>query len=308
MKYAHRESDDTPPLQHFPWELGMEASEPPPQITATNPCNAPHDPAPKQVNHVTIKLPKVPPPSPELALGPPKLQNHKSGSFIETPIEPFQCRLCENDVEKQAGAKLPELAVTYAPINESRDPRYMNKKIGGKNEEYSGVEKKMKKSPLERIEHRSRLVDRLVMAHGELKRRHKCSKKEVVIAPFTVKVENDNRSSEKLPYHQEKRKTVHVSSITKPFTFSYLPLKKPGLKNCFSRLHPQISSVNPRPQIPTVLNPRTTPSKTQINAKKPSIISRFVATNQSHEIYEALIKDPRSRTRPRSTKQPTVTM
>ena len=65
------------------------------------------------------------------------------------------------------------------------------------------------------------MAEQLVAAKSELKKQHNCDQKQVVISPFTVKIDESGRNSKNKSPSKEFQNT-----ISKPFTFSYMQSSK----------------------------------------------------------------------------------
>ena len=283
MKYAHRGSEDTPPLDLFPWEERPEVKTLPVKRESSPPNNlATAGPKLKPVKHVTINMPRVPPPSPESLSGKPRSRGRRRRTLQAQHSPCLQCH-----EEKEVGV-LPGISTKLTPVNE-------NQEQGTGSEEILATlpQKSLKKtSTTDRLERRAKLIDKLVDAHGEMKKRHKCPpkhdipQKEVVIAPFKVVIDEENNSETKsgsLKNDAGSRPTQ--STTTKSFTFSYMPSKQQHKK----KLPKEEVKACP----PEIFNNQARTPRPP-NTKKQSIISSFIAVNQSKEIYKALIRENQS--------------
>ena len=253
IKYAHREADNTPPLNSPPWEekLDQNALK---NNRLSRDCRTTDV---KTVKHVTINIPRVPPPSPESQLSRPKSCGRRRRADQKS------CRHCK---EKKIGIASPEIPTKLPTIAEKQGTKPTPEQS---HDALMGFERSV-------TERRNKMIDRLVNAHGNMKRRHKCPPKEVVIAPFKVII--DEKETKPNAVTHDMKSGPMRSTITKPFTFSYLPSKNLKGKKLPSEKDKNVV-------LPEICNCPPAP----LPGRKSSIISSFVAVNQSKQIYEALI-------------------
>ena len=298
MRYAHRGSDDTPPLESFSWKEKLETKTPfsdPQNTSIVEPISS--DPKPKLVKHVTINMPKVPPPSPESNPGRPKSRNRRRKTTLN---QQQHCRYCDEET-RETRVRFPSITSKLPPLTEHPAPKVDNDKemghtvtdlgnAGGGFGVSQPIHDSAKRDEAEeKLERRARLIDKLVNAHGEMKRRHNCPQKEVVIAPFKVTIEEDAKSEAKASFLNKREEARKLSKMTKPFTFSYMPSKHPAHHK--KKLSPK-SRFEPKSSPPEIFNhPSWSHHQKPSNGKKSSIISSFVSANQAKEIYEALVNE-----------------
>ena len=289
MKYAHRGSDDTPPLDLLPWENNAVPTNCSPpdleRITTLNQKST--DSKAKRVKRVTINMPKVPPPSPES--NPGRTNRRRKAALSQQQY----CRFCNEKEIRRAEVRFPEISAKLPPLVTDHlgraadaEPRLGNS--------HSKVDPPKRSEAAVKLEERAKLIDNLVNAHGEMKRRHKCPPKEVVIAPFKVTIEEDSKlETKKSLLKTEEKLRLNRSTVSKPFTFSYIP---PNHLKHHRKKHQLKSYSEPKPPPPEVFNHPSRPHPLQHANNRRPIISSFVSANQAKEIYEALINESQNST------------
>lgn len=275
MKYAHRGLDDTPPLKQLPWE--EENHKQPLHDSSKHNADQLRSKS-KQVKHVTINMPKVPPPSPVSSINRSKSRSKRRKKALNQ--RSHECRWCKNDEVDRTNTKLPpELLIKMQPTNGIKETDYVTRHDGGN--VHSSQVNNINISD-EQLESRNKLTENLVKAHGALRKRHTCQKKDVIISPFKVKIDEENKVlSRSISHHLNGNGGKFRGSLSKPFTFSYLPSNKQH-KSRNDPLHNEA---------PAVFNHQHNPVQASSKRHKTSMISSFVSVNQSRQIYEALIKD-----------------
>nr|CAB3263263.1 uncharacterized protein LOC108949759 [Phallusia mammillata] len=235
MRYAHRSSSDTPSMERMPWEetdIGSEA-----EMAARNAALAStHRSGSRKVRRLTVKLPEMPYVKQERLRAPPATPVNVPDTIRSS--EP--CQYCqENEIQKQVvgnGKSAPGLPLKISRKDFGAELLGGGASQGGK--PWYGMrplvadEARILRGEMKTIheEPKRDLTEQLILAHGEMKRRkHDCSQKEILITPFAVKIDDktsSTSSSVDLPLSRKPARNDFRSSITKPYTFSYMSANK----------------------------------------------------------------------------------
>ncbi|XP_078481458.1 uncharacterized protein LOC108949759 [Ciona intestinalis] len=225
MRYVHRESNDTPSLDHMPWddppEMRKRKIEP-----GSVSIHRVSDPEQKTVKRLTITLPSVPPPTPD-----PLVWRKMTEQKKKVKNEEEECKKCEDTKvtkrEDRRSNKVTE-AVKKVPIVSVTEPALSKKLDTMGKESFRKNWLEVKPNQITTVKEETAddlnsqkvdsLTEKLILKHGEMKRRHQCPRKEVVIAPFSVKIDETD-----VRHLNENGAKKFEQKISPPYTFSYIP-------------------------------------------------------------------------------------
>ncbi|XP_076819571.1 uncharacterized protein LOC143465257 isoform X1 [Clavelina lepadiformis] len=303
IRYAHRSSNDTPTLDQMPWE-DKDVVKPGRKVNFSVVQQPLKDPLKieaklKVVKRLTITMPKVPPPSPELQTGRPRSRG-KRKRMTEFKDE---CKKCAAVVEKYQQSKVAlksmnpatniprETVLPDIPKEPVHSMTTFDSHINEGALKTAADFPKQEKAKTVNPDSTSSLADKLIVAHGAMKKRHKCPKKEVVIAPFKVSINDKAKDvpNRKVENRKPASSEYNMTQITKPFTFSYVQSvsSKDEARETAKTHQPSKKSNLEQLDVCNEAHKQYTQSFSG-SALKPSYISNFVSVDQSKQIYQAI--------------------
>nr|XP_018668846.1 uncharacterized protein LOC108949759 [Ciona intestinalis] len=226
MRYVHRESNDTPSLDHMPWDDPPEVRKKKKIEPGSVSVHRVSDTEQKTVKRLTITLPSVPPSTPD-----PLVWRKMKEQKKKVRKEEDECKMCEDTKvakrEDRRSNKVIE-AVKKVPIVSVTEPALSKKLDAIGKESFRKNWLEVKPNQITTVKEETAddlnsqkvdsLTEKLILKHGEMKRRHQCPRKEVVIAPFSVKVDETD-----VRHLNENGAKKFEQKISPSYTFSYIP-------------------------------------------------------------------------------------
>ena len=309
MRYVHRDSSDTPSMDRMPWEENGLDGATEAELDARNAAMAAKRRSGSQkVKQLTVKLPQLPlVPQVERRLrAPPATPVDAKLPAVAPPVE--QCGYC-NVQETARVQQLPAISLPASLTTQELGKELFSKENGTgshwygvkpiTSDEVTTIKKGLKKTSSGSADEETTKPNRteqLIVAHGELKRRrHQCSQKEVLITPFTVKIDENGTSRKAADFHP---------TISKPYTFSYMNANRKRSRDALPAN--QLSNVSEKQSKNKTLNAESW-YVTNFVAVDPTKREMTSSQEASHDLVnEAKTVNSSSRDRATSPKQETV--